>query len=98
MAEATPQDVVAISGDSFMNSSALVADTSLDITTELCPMTYVRTRLALDGMASGQILAVRLSGADAARNVPQSAVRQGHEVLSRHLGEDGVTTLLLRRK
>ncbi len=61
-------------------------------------MTYVRTRLALDRMASGQLLAVRLRGADAARNVPRSATRQGHEVVSQAIAEDGSTMLLLRRK
>ena len=85
-------------GSTVVNSSPLVADTSLDITGDICPMTYVRTRLALDGMQPGQLLVVRLQGADAARNVPQSAVRQGHEVVSLQTMEDGATMLLLRRK
>ena len=93
-----PQDANCISSNHFMNSSAFVADTSLDITSDVCPMTYVRTRLALDRMASGEILAVRLRGADPARNVPQSATRQGHQILSQHCAEDGTTVLLLRRK
>ena len=61
-------------------------------------MTYVRTRLVLDRMAPGGILEVRLRGADAVRNVPDAAARQGHEVLSQHPQEDGTMLLLLRRK
>ena len=61
-------------------------------------MTYVRTRLALDRLASGQVLAVRLAGADPVRQVPASAQRQGHRIIASNTGEDGVTTLLIERK
>ena len=75
----------------------LVADRELDITSEICPMTFVRTRLALDRMAPGQTLRVRLRGEEPLRNVPRTAREQGHEVLSLEVGADGVATLLLRR-
>jgi TusA-related sulfurtransferase len=73
------------------------ADQELDITGEVCPMTFVRTRLALDRMVPGQTLLVRLRGEEPVRNVPRTAREQGHEVLSQETGADGVTTLLLRR-
>ncbi len=72
-------------------------DRELDITAEVCPMTFVRTRLALDRMAPGQILLVRLRGEEPLRNVPRTAREQGHEVLSLDTDDEGVTTLLLRR-
>jgi len=72
-------------------------DQELDITGETCPMTFVRTRLALDRMRPGQTLLVRLRGAEPLRNVPRTAREQGHEVLSLQTGADGVTQLLLRR-
>jgi TusA-related sulfurtransferase len=72
-------------------------DQELDITAEVCPMTFVRTRLALDRMASGQTLLVRLRGEEPRRNVPRTAREQGHTVLAEDTGPDGVTTLLLRR-
>jgi TusA-related sulfurtransferase len=75
----------------------VVADQELDITSEVCPMTFVRTRLALDRMAPGQLLLVRLRGEEPLRNVPRTAREQGHEVLSLQTGTDGVTSLLLRR-
>ncbi len=78
-------------------SSAIGADTALDVTAEICPMTYVRTRLALDRLDPGQVLAVRLRGEDAARNVPRSATRQGHTVLLQTVSEDGSVLLLLRK-
>lgn len=72
-------------------------DRELDITQEVCPMTFVRTRLALDRMTPGQTLLVRLKGEEPVRNVPRTAKEQGHEVLSMETGSDGVTSLLLRR-
>jgi tRNA 2-thiouridine synthesizing protein A len=72
-------------------------DRELDITGELCPMTFVRTRLALDRMLPGEILLVRLRGEEPLRNVPRTAREQGHEVLSLETAADGTSLLLLRR-
>jgi tRNA 2-thiouridine synthesizing protein A len=72
-------------------------DRELDITGELCPMTFVRTRLALDRMQPGETLRVRLRGDEPLRNVPRTALEQGHEVLALDTGADGVSVLLLRR-
>ncbi len=75
-----------------------VPDSTVDITSQTCPMTYVHTRLALDRLQSGQILLVRLRGADPERQVPASATRQGHTLLAASKDEHGISTLLIRRK
>ncbi|MBN8875716.1 MAG: sulfurtransferase TusA family protein [Rhodospirillales bacterium] len=72
-------------------------DRTIDITADICPMTFVRTRLALDGMAPGQILLVRLRGDEPVRNVPRSAEEQGHTVLGMDTEPDGTVLLRLRR-
>ena len=72
-------------------------DRDIDITGEICPMTFVRTRLALDAMQPGQVLRVRLRGKEPLENVPRTAREQGHEVLRLDTGADGVATLLIRR-
>ncbi len=78
-------------------SSVLTADREIDITRELCPMTFVRTRIALDRMTEGQILQVRLRGEEPLRNVPRTATEQGHTVLEQRTEADGATVLLLRK-
>jgi tRNA 2-thiouridine synthesizing protein A len=70
---------------------------TVDITAQLCPMTFVRTRLALDRLQPGQILAVRLQGEEPRRNVPRTAAEQGHQVLGKAENEDGSATLLIRK-
>ena len=75
----------------------VVPDQTLDITRDVCPMTFVRTRLALDRLETGGILLVLLRGDEPRRNVPRSAAELGHSVLAQSTGADGVTKLLLRR-
>ena len=65
------------------------ADRELDITHLLCPMTFVRTKLALEGMAAGEILRVRLNAGEPLENVPRSVREMGHEVLSLEAQADG---------
>jgi tRNA 2-thiouridine synthesizing protein A len=74
-----------------------VADEELDITRDTCPMTFVRTRLALDRMKPGQILRIRLRGQEPLRNVPRNAREQGHQVLALETDAEGISTLLLRK-
>jgi TusA-related sulfurtransferase len=80
-----------------MNNPAIIVDRTLDITNEICPMTFVRTRLTLDALSSGQTLLVLLRGEEPVRNVPRTAREQGHTVLSQETDEAGITRLLLRR-
>jgi tRNA 2-thiouridine synthesizing protein A len=53
---------------------------SLDITALTCPMTWVRTKLELERMATGDALEVRCRPGEALENVPRSAREAGHAV------------------
>lgn len=84
-----------------MNSNDRQEDgirTSLDVSNEVCPMTFVRTRLALDRLPAGALLEVRLVGEEPLRNVPRTAIEQGHQVLRQDHQPDGTVLLLLRKK
>lgn len=54
----------------------------LDITALVCPMTFVRTKLLIEKMASGETCEIRLKGAEPLQNVPRSARELGHEIIS----------------
>ena len=82
---------------SFVIPQELNATGMLDIATETCPMTFVRTRLALDRMSTGQTLLVRLRGDEPRRNIPQTATEQGHAVLAERDMPDGTSLILLRK-
>ncbi|MDD2795059.1 sulfurtransferase TusA family protein [Acidocella sp.] len=70
---------------------------AIDITAETCPMTFVRTRLALDTMQTGEILLVRLKGADPLANVPRAAADQGHDPLDLLEQPDGSWFLVIQK-
>ena len=57
-------------------------DHEIDITDKVCPLTFVHTRLAIDSMSPGKVLAVRLRKGEALENVPRSVRELGHEILS----------------
>ncbi len=75
----------------------VAVDRDIDITTETCPMTFVRTRLALDRLQSGQVLRIRLRGDEPRQNIPRTAAEQGHHVLGQEEQADGSLLLLLRK-
>lgn len=70
-------------------------DASVDITKEVCPMTYVRVKLALERLVRGNVLEVWLTGEEPLRNIPRSALADGHEVVSLEAVE-GRSRLLIR--
>jgi TusA-related sulfurtransferase len=72
-------------------------DHRIDISSEICPMTFVLVRLALDQMKAGQVLEIRLRGAEPRRNIPLTAQEQGHEVISITDENKGESIILLRR-
>jgi TusA-related sulfurtransferase len=80
-----------------LNAQEEAATARLDITTETCPMTFVRTRLALDRLRAGDLLLVALTGEEPRRNVPRTAAEQGHAVLAEHAAPGGITRLLIRK-
>jgi TusA-related sulfurtransferase len=56
-------------------------DYFLDITADVCPLTFVRTKLLLERMAPGGVAEIRLGGAEPLANVPRALTLAGHEVL-----------------
>jgi len=69
-------------------------DQTIDITNEVCPMTFVRTKLKLERMRPGEVLSVRLRGEEPLRNVPRAAREEGHAILAIDAdGESHVVTI-----
>jgi len=58
------------------------ADYFLDITTLVCPMTFVRAKLAVERLSAGQTLEIRLNPGEPLANVPRTLTEHGHLVLS----------------
>jgi tRNA 2-thiouridine synthesizing protein A len=54
--------------------------TELDLTGVPCPLNWVRTRLALEGLPAGERLDVLLDEGEPLASVPRSAREDGHDV------------------
>jgi len=75
------------------------SDVFLDITTDVCPLTFVKTKLAIEKMTAGQTAEVRLNDGEPLKNVPRSVREHGHEVISLEPEAEGapVWRLVLRK-
>ena len=69
---------------------------SIDITKEICPMTFVKTKLKLETMDIGQILEVKLREGEPLANLPKSVEQEGHRVLD-IFKEDPFYKILIER-
>lgn len=72
-------------------------DAELDLRGVICPYNFVKTKLKLETMEEGQILAVILDAGDPIRNVPQSVRNEGHTILSQELVEESYRVVIKRR-
>ncbi|MEO5378343.1 MAG: sulfurtransferase TusA family protein [Magnetococcus sp. DMHC-6] len=52
-------------------------DAVIDITGDICPMTFVKVKLQLERMTPGQTLEIRLTGQEPLENIPSTLHRQG---------------------
>jgi TusA-related sulfurtransferase len=64
----------------------------LDLRPFACPLTFVKTRIALERLREGDLLEIWLSDGEPAESVPRSAAEEGHRVVSvSALGESRAT-------
>jgi sulfite reductase (ferredoxin) len=61
--------------------AAPVADREADLRGVVCPLNYVKTKMLLDQMKTGEVLSVLLDE-PGTRNVPDSVQKDGHGVLT----------------
>lgn len=69
----------------------------VDIRGEVCPFTFVRTKLALEAVPIGETVRVVTDHEPASRNIPRSAIEWGQDVLGVTALPDGTWAIDLRR-
>ena len=74
-----------------------MATRTLDITKEHCPITFVKTKIELAKLQTGDILEVLLSEGEPLDNVPRNAVDQGYEVLSVEHVEGTIHKVIIKK-
>ena len=69
-------------GDQKEESNEIQPDVKKDFRGVMCPMNFVKTKIALTPMQSGQILEILLDDGAPIENVPGSVKNEGHTILS----------------
>ena len=72
-------------------------DDRVDITDVNCPVTFVKTKVALEELDEGQVLQVHLNNGEPMQNVPRSLKEEGHEILKLEDNGDGTFELYVRK-
>lgn len=72
-------------------------DDTVDITDVVCPVTFMKAKVALEELDEGQILAIKLNDGEPVQNVPRSIKEEGHQVLKLNNNDDGTYTLIVKK-
>lgn len=72
-------------------------DEFVDITDKVCPLTFVKAKVAIEEIEDGEVLAIRMNDGEPVQNVPRSFKEDGHQILKLYDNEDGTYTLLVRK-
>ena len=77
--------------------SEIKFDDTVDITDVVCPVTFVKAKVALEELYEGQILSIRMNDGEPVQNVPRSIKEEGHQILKLDDNEDGTYTLYVKK-
>ncbi|MBR5421193.1 MAG: sulfurtransferase TusA family protein [Lachnospiraceae bacterium] len=72
-------------------------DDRVDITDVTCPITFVKTKVALEELDDGQVLQVHIADGEPIQNVPRSIKEEGHQVLKIDDNGDGTFELYIKK-
>ena len=70
---------------------------TVDITDVVCPVTFVKAKVALEELDDGEILAIRMNDGEPVQNVPRSIKEEGQQILKLNNNEDGTYTLIVKK-
>ena len=73
-----------------------ITDT-VDITDVVCPVTFVKAKVALEELEEGEILSIHMNDGEPVQNVPCSTKAEGHRVLKLIHNEDGTYDLIVQK-
>lgn len=73
------------------------ADAFVDITDVVCPVTFVKAKVAIEELDDGQILEIKMNEGEPLHNVPRSFKEEGHKVVQVINNGDGTYTIFVEK-
>lgn len=80
-----------------MEIAGFEVDDTVDITDKVCPLTFVKAKVAMEELDDGQVIAIRMNDGEPVQNVPRSMKEEGHQILKLVDNEDGTYSLIVRK-
>lgn len=72
-------------------------DDTIDITDVVCPLTFVKAKVALEELEDGMIISIRMNDGEPVQNVPRSIKEEGHQILKLIGNQDGTYNLIVKK-
>ena len=73
-----------------MEIEGIRIDDTVDITDKVCPLTFVKAKVAIDELEDGEV-------GEPVQNVPRSIKEEGHQILKLVNNEDGTYNLIVKK-
>ncbi|MGN0328739.1 MAG: sulfurtransferase TusA family protein [Lachnospira sp.] len=80
-----------------MEIAGINIDETCDITDKVCPLTFVKAKVAIDEIEDGEVIAIRMNDGEPVQNVPRSIKEEGHQILKLVNNEDGTYDLIVKK-
>ena len=80
-----------------MEIEGIRIDDTVDITDKVCPLTFVKAKVALEELDDGEVIAIRMNDGEPVQNVPRSIKEEGHQILKLVNNEDGTYNLIVKK-
>lgn len=80
-----------------MEIEGIRIDDTVDITDKVCPLTFVKAKVAIDELEDGEVIAIRMNDGEPVQNVPRSIKEEGHQILKLIDNEDGTYDLIVKK-
>ena len=80
-----------------MEIERIKIDDTDDITDKVCPLTFVKAKVAIDELDDGEVIAIRMNDGEPVQNVPRSIKEEGHQILKLVNNEDGTYNLIVKK-
>ena len=74
-----------------------IINDTVDITDVVCPVTFVKAKVALEELEDGEVLSIRMNDGEPVQNVPRSIKEEGHRILKLIDNGDGTYNLIVRK-
>ncbi|MCC8073516.1 MAG: sulfurtransferase TusA family protein [Clostridiales bacterium] len=69
----------------------------VDITDVVCPVTFVKAKVALEELDDGDILSIHMNDGEPVQNVPRSIKEEGHKIIKLISNEDNTYDLIVQK-